>query len=190
MTATILTLLALWTNWNSIATNNSIASIQRSRENLVLSIKTTDPGAHLAGLVMNTAQPKVRTEEPRTAVTGYYLDVGIFTRWKFNGSQGSDTLEFGPQGHIISKQSGGVVDFKKDTAPDVFKFSNVIDVKKCSEKHGIQCHPLNHLQQVIINNFGKEDTIILQGKSYKYKDIKNGVLSNVPSSRLKVNVIK
>ena len=65
MTAAILTLLALWTNWNSIATNNSVASIQRSRKNLVLSIKTTDPGAHLAGLVMNTAQPKVRTEEPK-----------------------------------------------------------------------------------------------------------------------------
>ena len=190
MNAAILVLLALWTNWNSITTNNSVASVQRSPENLVLSIKTPTPTNHLTGLVMQTASVEQRSQTPKDSVTGYYLDRGIFTQWKFNGSTGPDTLEFGSQGVIISKRSGGVVDFKKDTAPDVFKFSNVIDVKKCSEKHGIQCHPLNHLQQVTINNFGKEDTIVLQGKSYNYKDVKNGVLSDVPLSRLKVNIIK
>lgn len=189
ITAAVLSLLTLWTNWNNINTNNSTATVVRSTDSVVLSIKTPDPGAHLTGLVMNTAQPRVRVQEPRTAVTGYYLDRGIFTRWNFNGSQGSDTLEFGPQGHIISKQSGGVVDFKKDTSRDVFRFTNRIDVAKCSEKHGFQCHPLNHLQQVVINNFGKEDIIDLQGKIYRYNNVRNGVLPDVPSSRLRVNLI-
>jgi hypothetical protein len=190
ITAAVLSLLTLWTNWSSINTTGASATVQRSTNNVILSIKTPDPGAHLTGLTMNTASPRVREQEPRTSVTGFYLDRGIFTRWRFNGSIGPDTLEFGPQGHIISKQSGGVVDFRVDTAPDVFRFTNRIDVAKCSEKHGIQCHPLNHLQRVVINNFGREDTIDLQGKIYKYRDVKNGILPNVPETRLRVNVIK
>jgi hypothetical protein len=142
----------------------------------------------LTGLVMRTATPRERSADPRKSVTGYYLDRGIFTRWRFDGSKGADTLEFGPQGHIISKQSGGVVDFKRDTAPDRFTFTNRIDVAKCSEKHGIQCHPLNHLQRVVIRNFGREDVIDLQGRIYRYADVKGGVLPGVPVDRLRVEL--
>ena len=117
----------------------------------------------------------------------FELNVAIFTRWNFVGSLGQDSLKFGSQGSIITKQTGGIVDFKADSARDVFEFTNTIDVQKCSEKHGFQCHPLNHLQQVTIKNFGEEDLIILQGKRYKYSDVRNdGTLPEVPSSRLKV----
>ena len=65
-------------------------------------------------------------------------------------------------------------------------FTNKIDVAKCSKEHGIQCHPLNHLQQVTIKNFGKEDEIVLQGRKYGYKDVRNNTLPGVPETRLRV----
>lgn len=182
----VLALLTAFTNWDTIVNTGASARVVREGESVVLQIQTSDPGAHLTGLQMKTASEGKRQNDPRKAVTGFYLDRGIFTRWKFDGSKGPDTLEFGPQGHIISKQSGGVVDFKRDTAPDRFTFTNRIDVAKCSEKHGIQCHPLNHLQRVVIKNFGKEDVINLQGKIYRYSDVKNGALNGVPADRLRV----
>jgi hypothetical protein len=184
----VLALLLAFTNWDAITTTGTSARIDRT-DGVVLQIRTSNPGDHLSGLKMTTASPRKREQDPRKAVTGYYLDRGIFTRWRFIGSKGSDTLEFGPQGHIISKQSGGVVDFKRDTAPDRFTFTNRIDVAKCSEKHGFQCHPLNHLQRVVIRNFGREDVIDLQGKLYRYADAKSGVLPGVPVDRLRVELM-
>jgi hypothetical protein len=182
----VLALLTAWTNWANINTTGASARVVRDGQSVVLRVQTSDPGAHLTGLVMRTATPRQREADGRRAVTGYYLDRGIFTRWRFDGSKGADTLEFGPQGHIISKQSGGVVDFKQDNAPDRFVFTNRIDVAKCSEKHGIQCHPLNHLQRVVIKNFGREDEIVLQGKVYRFADVKAGVLPGVPVDRLRI----
>lgn len=190
ITKAVLALLLTFTNWDAIGTTDASARVVRNTESVVLEIRTSNPGAHLSGLRMTTATPKERTEDKRKAVTGYYLDKGIFTRWKFVGSKGPDTLEFGPQGHIISKQSGGIVDFKKDTAIDRFTFTNRIDVAKCSEKHGFQCHPLNHLQRVVIKNFGKEDIVELQGKIYRYDDVKNGLLPGVPADRLRIELMK
>jgi len=184
----VLALLTAWTNWADITTTGASAGVRRSPAEVVLQIRTSDPGAHLTGLVMRTAAPRARSADPRKSVTGYYLDRGIFTRWRFLGSKGSDSLEFGPQGHIISKQSGGVVDFRRDVAKDVFTFTNKIDVAKCSEKHGFQCHPLNHLQRVVIKNFGREDEINLQGKIYRYTDVSNGTLPGVPVDRLRVEL--
>lgn len=184
----VLALLTAWTNWADITTTGASAGVRRSPMEVVLQIRTSDPGAHLTGLVMQTAAPRARNVDPRKSVTGYYLDRGIFTRWRFLGSKGSDSLEFGPQGHIISKQSGGVVDFRRDVAKDVFTFTNRIDVAKCSEKHGFKCHPLNHLQRVVIKNFGREDEINLQGRIYRYTDVSNGTLPGVPVDRLRVEL--
>jgi hypothetical protein len=186
--AAVLALLTAWTNWAEIPTQGATAGVQRDARKVVLQIRTSDPGAHLSGLVMRTATPREREADPRKAVTGYLLDRGIFTRWRFTGSNGPDTLEFGPQGHIISKQSGGVVDFRTDTAPDRFTFTNRIDVAACTKKHGFPCHPLNHLQQVVIKNFGREDQIVLQGRVYRRADVKGGVLPGVPVDRLRVEI--
>ncbi len=185
----VLALLLAFTNWQAINTAGTSARIDRT-EGVVLQIRTSNPGDHLNGLRMKTASPGKREADPRKAVTGFYLDRGIFTRWRFIGSKGADTLEFGPQGHIISRQSGGVVDFKRDDAPDRFVFTNRIDVAKCSERHGIQCHPLNHLQRVVIRNFGPEDQIILQGKVYRHSDVENGLLPGVPGDRLRVELVR
>ena len=122
----------------------------------------------------------------KEGVTGFHLDRGIYTSWRFSGSTGPDSLTFGSQGVVISKRDGGIVDFKKDTAKDVFTFTNRIDVAKCSKEHGVQCHPLNHLQQVTIKNFGPEDEIILQGRKYSFKDVRNNALPGVPETRLRV----
>jgi len=183
-----LALLMAFTNWDAINTAGASALVDRTN-GVVLRIQTAAPADHLTGLVMRTAGVQDRRDQPRTSATGFYLDRGIFTRWRFDGSKGPDTLEFGPQGHIISKQSGGVVDFKRDTAPDRFTFTNRIDVAKCSEKHGIVCHPLNHLQRVVIRNFGREDVIDLQGKLYRYSDVKGGALPGVPVDRLRIELI-
>ena len=168
--------------------------LQTGKLGSIVQVSTDNPGSHLSGLVMRTTpqrqrQQKRQAGDVRGIVLGFYLDRGIFTRWRFNGSTGPDKLTFGPQGHIISKQAGGVVDFRPDTARDVFTFTNRIDVAKCSEKHGIQCHPLNHLQKVVIKNFGKEDIIELQGRRYSYNDVTNGVLPGVPADRLRVELM-
>jgi hypothetical protein len=190
MNPILVTLLAAWTNWNALPTAGLTVQLQRTDGARVLAIRTAAPADHLTGLVMKTAGTNKRQNDPRGSVTGYYLDRGIFTRWRFVGSNAADTLEFGPQGHIISKQSGGVVDFGNDQAPDRFTFTNRIDVAKCSEKHGFPCHPLNHLQRVLIKNFGPQDTINLQGKIYRYGSIRNGVIDGVPPDRLRVEVIR
>lgn len=182
----VLALLMAFSNWDAIDTFGTSARIERNGDGVVLQVRTSNPGDHLTGLKMTTASPRKRANDPRRAVTGFYLDRGIFTRWRFIGSKGSDTLEFGPQGHIISRQFGGVVDFKRDNAPDTFTFTNRIDVAKCSEKHGFQCHPLNHLQKVVIRNFGPEDKIILQGRVYTFQDVKVDQLPGVPPDRLRV----
>ena len=183
----VLALLLAFTNWEAITTTGTSARIDRA-DGVVLQIRTSNPGDHLTGLRMKTASPRKRRADSQKAVTGFYLDRGIFTRWRFIGSTGADTLEFGPQGHIISRQFGGVVDFKRDSAPDRFVFTNRIDVAKCSEKHGIVCHPLNHLQRVVIKNFGQEDQIILQGRVYRHSDVQNGQLAGVPVDRLRVEL--
>lgn len=173
----------------------STFSLKQEKAGSIVSISTNNPGAHLSGLAMRTTPQRQRGRlkeagNTDSVVLGFYLDKGIFTRWRFIGSTGPDKLEFGPQGHIISKQSGGVVDFGVDDARDVFRFTNKIDVAKCSEKHGFQCHPLNHLQRVVIRNFGPKDIIDLQGKIYKSTDVQNGILPGVPADRLRVEVIR
>jgi len=176
MNPAILSVLVATLNWNALIPAQRAYSTFTVKQGIV-SIATSAPTNHLAGLQMKTG---------KEGVTGFYLDRGIYTSWRFNGSTGSDSLTFGSQGVIISKRDGGIVDFKKDTAKDVFTFINKIDVAKCSEKHGFQCHPLNHLQQVTIKNFGREDEIILQGRKYGYKDVRNSALPGVPETRLRV----
>ena len=176
MTPALLSILLATLNWNALIPAQRAYSTFAVKQGIVR-IATSAPTNHLAGLQMKTG---------KEGVTGFYLDRGIYTAWRFNGSTGSDSLTFGSQGVIISKRDGGIVDFKKDTAKDVFTFANKIDVAKCSEKHGFQCHPLNHLQQVTIKNFGREDEIILQGRKYGYKDVRDNALLGVPETRLRV----
>jgi hypothetical protein len=195
--AVILPIITAALNWDALDTvqrNYSTFSLDTNRAGSIVKISTNNPGSHLSGLSMTVTQSRQRTAlrtagDTKSIVLGFYLDRGIFTRWRFRGSTGADSLTFGPQGHIISKQSGGVVDFRNDTAPDRFTFMNRIDVAKCSEKHGFQCHPLNHLQRVLIKNFGREDTIDLQGRVYRYSDVRGGLLLGVPADRLRVELI-
>lgn len=183
-----------WANINPAQRSNASASVELRRNGAIIRIVTGDPGDHLTGLVMRTA-PATRRRNLRAAgngeqaVIGFVLDRGIYTYWRFVGSTASDSLVFGAQGHIISKRNGGVVDFGRDSARDTFTFLNKIDVARCSEKHGFPCHPLNHLQRVLIKNFGPEDVINLQGKRYRYDDVKNGALPGVPVDRLRVETI-
>lgn len=180
MNPALLSILLATLNWNALIPAQRAYSTFTVKQGIV-SIATSSPTNHLAGLQMTTGDKGIK---------GFYLDKGIYTSWRFNGSKESDSLTFGPQGVIISKRDGGIVDFKNDNAKDVFTFTNRIDVAKCSEKHGIQCHPLNHLQQVTIKNFGREDEIIIQGRKYGYKDVRNGTLLGVPETRLRVELSK
>lgn len=196
-TAAVLALLTTALNWTALdptQRNLSIFAVRPVRNGSVLDIKAADPVSHLAGLVMRTTPQQQRRRlrdegKPNDAILGFYLDRGIFTSWRFIGSTGPDSLTFGPQGVIISKRLGGVVDFGRDQVRDTFTFTNTIDVKRCSERHGITCHPLNHLQRVTIKNFGPQDVIKLQGRVFRHNQVKNGALPGVPVERLKVEVM-
>jgi hypothetical protein len=193
MTPLVTALIAVALNWDAIpAAQRAYTTITaRDRQGgTELRISTSNPGNHLTGLKMRTTPQGKRERGDAPVVNAFYLDRGIFTGWRFIGSKGSDRLEFGPQGHIISKRSGGVVDFGRDNVRDVFVFTNRIDVAKCSEKHGVPCHPLNHLQKVVIKNFGREDKIYLQGKLYRYPEVNGSSLPGVPVDRLRIELIK
>jgi len=165
--------------------NNSPAGYVNLRHTF---ISTNKPDSHLSGFTMETASAAERARNI-DAVTGFNLNSGIFTRWKFVGSNAADSLYFGNQGHIISKRNGGLVDFGRDRVKDTFTFTNKIDVDKCSQKHGFTCSPLNHLSKVRIINFGPEDQIDLQGKVYGYNSVRNGLLPGVSGSRLTVSLM-
>jgi hypothetical protein len=196
--AAILPILTVALNWSALDTTQrglSTFTLDTGKNGSIVKIQTNAPSSHLMGLVMRTTPQREREKmraagETKAKVLGFHLDRGIYTSWSFIGSTGPDSLTFGSQGVIISKRATGTVDFGKDNARDVFRFTNQIDVAKCSEKHGIQCHPLNHLQQVTIKNFGPEDTIDLQGRKYRYSDVKGGALPDVPIQRLRVELLK
>jgi hypothetical protein len=191
MTPAIAALVAIALNWDAIPAAQQAYTTITTRERrggTELRISTNDPGSHLTGLKMRTTPQGKRERGDGPVVNAFYLDKGIFTGWRFIGGKGSDRLEFGPQGHIISKRSGGVVDFGRDNVRDVFVFTNRIDVAKCSEKHGFPCHPLNHLQRVVIKNMGPEDLIVLQGKRFGAGQVINGALPGVPVDRLRVEL--
>jgi hypothetical protein len=180
-------------NWPAISAAqraySTIAARSVAPKQVELRIATSNPNNHLTGLVMRSTPPIIRNRQPGPHAVAFYVDRGIFTRFRFVGSTGSDRLTFGPQGVIISKRPTGVVDFGVDNAPDVFEFTNRINVAACSKKHGFPCHPLNHLQQVVVKNMGPEDLIILQGKTYRTSQVRNGALPNVPITRLRVEVL-
>jgi hypothetical protein len=196
--AAILPIITVALNWSSLNVTqrgSATFTLDTGKNGSIVKIQTNAPSSHLMGLVMRTTPKPQRARmraagEVKAKILGFHLDRGIYTSWSFIGSTGPDTLTFGSQGVIISKRATGTVDFGKDNAPDVFRFTNQIDVAKCSAKHGIQCHPLNHLQQVVIKNFGPEDTIDLQGRKYRYSDVKGGALPDVPIQRLRVELLK
>jgi hypothetical protein len=132
------------------------------------------------GLTMKTSSLADRSSQT-DAITGFQLDRGVYRDWKFIGSKGSDSLYFESQGTIISNITSGVVNFGRDSARDIFTFTNTVDTTK-HDKY-------NHLQKVKIINFGKEDVINLQGKVFGYSDVKNGQLPGVSSERLSISLI-
>lgn len=141
-----------------------------------LSIRLATPTTHLMGF-------KVRMGN---GVRSVLLDRGVFSGWTIQGTKGSDVVRFGSTGTIINRRRGGVFDMGNDRERDRFVFTNVINVPACSEKHGYPCHPLNHLQQVTLRNFGPEDEAILQGRTYRYADLRGGAFPGVPVTRLRV----
>ena len=110
MNSAILSILVAVLNWNALIPAQRAYSTFTVKQGIVR-IATSAPTNHLSGLQMTTGKKEVK---------GFFLDKGIYTSWRFNGSTGSDSLTFGSQGVIISKRDGGVVDFKKDSAKDVF----------------------------------------------------------------------
>lgn len=153
----------------------------------IIDITTTQPDNHLRSFRMKTSSLRERNRNT-DVVTGFNLDKGIFTSWHFKGSKGADTLTFGLQGHIFSKRHTGTVDFGVDNARDVFTFTNTINIAKCSAKHGFTCSRYNHLSNVKIRNFGREDILNIQGDIYTYNDILKGLPGDL-ASRLSVELI-
>jgi hypothetical protein len=165
-----------------------ITGIKKAPGGVYRTIRTPDPGTHYRSFVMDTTGRSKRLRDG-TDVIGYYLDSGIFTGWKFNGTRGVDRLIFGSQGHIITKGVGGRVDFGRDNVRDVFKFTNTINVERISAIFGRPISPLNHLAGVTITNFGRKDRIVLQGKSYGLGDVRSdGSLPGVELNRLRVEL--
>ena len=141
-----------------------------------LTIRLSRPTDHLMGLRIRMGNGVKRVR----------FDHGVFSMWRVFGTKGADDLELGPTGTVINRRMGGMFDMGNDRVTDRFTFSNVINVAACSEKHGYPCHPLNHLQQVTIRNFGPEDEVILQGRLYTYRDLRGNSFPGVPVTRLRV----
>lgn len=154
-----------------------------------VNISTSDPADRLTGLNLKTDSPFFRNRNPRS-VSGFYFDKGIFTNWRVKGSNGPDSVIFGPQGHIITKGLGGVFNMGRDRAQDIFTFTNTINVERISRIFGRPVSPLNHLAGVKITNFGREDIINLQGKIYRWEDVNKstGALPGVEPSRISVSL--
>lgn len=141
-----------------------------------LSIRLSRPVDHLMGARFKMGN----------GVRSIVFDRGVFSDWLIKGTTGRDVVRFASQGTIINRRRGGTFDMGADRVRDRFIFQNQINVAACSEKHGYPCHPLNHLQQVTIRNFGPEDEVILQGRVYAYRDMRGGGFPGVPIQRLRV----
>jgi len=135
---------------------------------------------YFGGITMKTSSLVDRNSKT-DAITGFRLDSGVYRDWKFIGSEGSDSLYFGSKGTIISNSTSGLVNFGRDSARDIFTFTNTVDTTKYDK--------YNHLQRVKIVNFGREDVINLQGKTFGYSDVKNGGLPGVSIERLSISLI-
>ena len=135
---------------------------------------------YFGGITMKTSSVADRNSKT-DAITGFRLDRGVYRDWKFIGSKGSDSLYFGSQGTIISNTTSGLVNFGRDSVRDIFTFTNTVNTKKYDK--------YNHLQRVKIINFGREDIIDLQGKTFGYSDVKNGQLPGVSIDRLSISLI-
>jgi len=135
---------------------------------------------YFGGITMKTSSLVDRNSKT-DAITGFRLDSGVYRDWKFIGSEGSDSLYFGSKGTIISNSTSGLVNFGRDSARDIFTFTNTVDTTKYDK--------YNHLQRVKIVNFGREDVINLQGKAFGYSDVKNGGLPGVSIERLSISLI-
>lgn len=163
--------------------NNSSTGFVNLRETIISTgnpINNTIDYIGRPGLIMKTSS--LADRDSRTdAITGFRLERGVYRDWKFIGSKGEDTIYFGSQATIISNITSGVVNFGRDNAKDTFTFTNTVNTKKYDK--------YNHLQKVKIINFGREDEINIQGKTYGYSDVKNGVIGDIPKERLSISQI-
>lgn len=154
-----------------------------------VSITGAGPAEQVRNLVLRPTPVRKRTRGGLDDVTGFYLDRGIFNNWRFQGTRGSDALFLGPQGHIITKGLGGLFNMGRDNVRDEFTFTNTINVQRISAIFGRPISALNHLSGVKITNFGQEDVITLQGKTFTWNDVdkSTGTIPGVEASRLQIS---
>ena len=111
--------------------------------------------------VINTIRVNLRKND---SVTGIIVDRAMAASWRFNGTDGRNAFIFKSQAGAITKRTNSIINFKKDSAPDKFIFSNTTPKD-----------PFNHMQRFVIKNFGKEDSIILKniGQTFRARDLRS-----------------
>ncbi|MBE9172142.1 hypothetical protein IQ216_03310 [Cyanobium sp. LEGE 06143] len=120
---------------------------------------------------------------PRDIVTGFPVNNAMARNWIFQGSRGSDLIDFQSTAGAITKRSQSVINFGRDEVRDRFFFTNN------TRTHG----PFNHMQRFVIRNFGREDQVTLRniGRRFRFNDLVsygNGVMGfpGVDPTKLRV----
>ena len=107
------------------------------------------------------------------------IDQGMLAQLVVRGTKGADRITLGAQAGTITKRLTSRIQLGKDEVKDVFTFTNT------TASHG----PFNHMQRVVVSEFGKEDVIYLRnrGKRFGYSDVRSdGGLPGVPVTSLRV----
>ncbi len=95
-------------------------------------------------------------------VTGVNFDQMMQASYRISGTKGRDRIVFKDQAGSITKRTRSIINFKEDDAKDKFVFKNRVPGK-----------PFNHMQRMVIKNFGREDVIVLKniGRKFRYGDL-------------------
>jgi hypothetical protein len=107
------------------------------------------------------------------------IDQGMLAQLVVRGTKGADRITLGAQAGTITKRFTSRIQMGKDTARDVFTFTNT------TASHG----PFNHMQRVVVTEFGREDEIQLAnvGRVIRYDDVQgDGSIPGVPRLSIRV----
>jgi hypothetical protein len=107
------------------------------------------------------------------------IDQGMLAQLVVRGTKGADRITLGAQAGTITKRFTSRIQMGKDTARDVFTFTNT------TASHG----PFNHMQRVVVTEFGREDEIRLAnvGRVIRYDDVQgDGSIPGVPRLSIRV----